>query len=171
MGKKSKSKKSKIDNEDMGEKPLVHIPNDDEDTDSKRGLVGLKKWLFEYHQERPPASVLQSQVDAFMKKFTEDEYEKERKLAELHNQPDEDGFITVTRKSRRNTNTDGTVTVTAARPEEIKDLKPKKKELKDFYRFQIREAKRDQLVQLRKKFEEDKKRIESLKANRRFKPY
>ncbi|CAG8817060.1 25808_t:CDS:2, partial [Dentiscutata erythropus] len=72
---------------------------------------------------------------------------------------------------KRNANTDGTITVTAAKPEEIKNLKPKNKELPDFYRFQMRESKRNKHVELRKKFEEDKKKIERLKAARRFKPY
>ncbi|KAJ3280214.1 Ribosomal RNA-processing protein 7 A, partial [Borealophlyctis nickersoniae] len=89
------------------------------------------------------------------------------------NVPDEDGFVLVTRaRGRRNTNADASgATVTAARPEEVKKLKPKKKELVDFYRFQMRESKRNQLADLRRKFEEDKKKIAALKANRRFKPY
>ena len=45
------------------------------------------------------------------------------------------------------------------------------KELQIFYAHQIREAKREQLGRLREKFEEDKARIEKLKAARKFKPF
>jgi Ribosomal RNA-processing protein 7 (RRP7) C-terminal domain len=38
-------------------------------------------------------------------------------------------------------------------------------------RFQMREAKREQLVQLREKFEEDKAKVARMKAARVFKPF
>jgi len=40
----------------------------------------------------------------------------------------------------------------------------------DFYQFQIRESKKQKIIELREKFEEDKKRIERMKQERRFKP-
>ena len=54
-----------------------------------------------------------------------------------------------------------------------KNLKKKKKdtELKNFYRFQIREEKMKQLDQLRRKFDEDKKKVERMKATRKFNPF
>lgn len=42
-----------------------------------------------------------------------------------------------------------------------------------FYRFQVRETKRQRLAELRRKFEEDKERLDRLKAarsSRKFKP-
>ncbi|KNE64940.1 hypothetical protein AMAG_10605 [Allomyces macrogynus ATCC 38327] len=71
---------------------------------------------------------------------------------------DEDGFILVTRKR-------------GARVEAAQNVKPKAHELKDFYRFQMREEKRSRLLELREKFAQDKKKIEELKQSRRFKPY
>lgn len=58
-------------------------------------------------------------------------------------------------------------------PRERRGRKKKKKtlELKNFYRHQIREAKREQLAKLREKFEEDKARIDRMKAARKFKPF
>lgn len=49
--------------------------------------------------------------------------------------------------------------------------KKKDTELKNFYRFQVREEKMKQLGQLRKKFEEDKKKVERMKATRKFNPF
>jgi len=158
-----------------------------------------------------------------MDKFERSEYEAQQAAMARHNVMDEDGFTLVTRAGAKGQNSDGVITITAAKAEDVKNLKPKKKELQDFYRFQMREAKRDstsssptfsfflanfffhsffavhvlephknlddltieltshcalpcslltlELVDLRRKFEEDKLRIEALKVNRRFKPY
>ncbi|RIA90590.1 ribosomal RNA-processing protein 7-domain-containing protein [Glomus cerebriforme] len=139
--------------------------------DTEIPSLGLSRWLQDYRLHRPDQSKLQEEVDEYMCKFEEAELERHKALEAKLNQPDEDGFIMVTRVGRRSTNTDGTITVTAAKPEEIKSLKPKNKEFTDFYRFQKREAKRNKIIDLRKKFEEDKEKIAKLKAARRFKPY
>ena len=78
-----------------------------------------------------------------MSVFTESELTRRRELEAKHNKPDEDGFVLVTRYGKRNTNTDGNITVSAMREEEARELKPKKKELQHFYRFQLRETKRN----------------------------
>ncbi len=49
--------------------------------------------------------------------------------------------------------------------------KKKDTELKNFYRFQIRDDKMKQLDTLRKKFEEDKERVAKMKDARKFKPF
>jgi ribosomal RNA-processing protein 7 len=106
-------------------------------------LLIFTGWLQDYRLHRPDQIKLQEEVDEYMRKFEEAELERHKVLEAKLNQPDEDGFITVTRVGRRSANTDGKITVTAAKPEEIKNLKPKNKELTDFYRFQMREAKRN----------------------------
>ena len=110
-----------------------------------------------------------------MNEFETEEKEKKLSLLEERNVPDEDGFVRVSRvRGRRNTTKDGNgAIVTASRPEETEKLllKPKKTELKNFYRFQLRESKRKDLVDLRMQFEEDKKKIAALKLDRKFKPY
>ncbi|KAF0472043.1 ribosomal RNA-processing protein 7-domain-containing protein [Gigaspora margarita] len=133
--------------------------------------LGLKRWLQEYQKLRTDPNKLGAQVDEYMRKFEEAEQEKHKALEARRNQPDEDGFILVTGTGKRNINTDGTITVTAVKADVVKNLKPKNKELVDFYRFQMREAKRGKLAELRKKFEDDKRKIADLKAARRFKPY
>ena len=40
----------------------------------------------------------------------------------------------------------------------------------NFYQFQIRESKKQKIVELREKFEADKKKIERMKQERKFKP-
>ncbi|KAJ2957597.1 hypothetical protein NQZ79_g6727 [Umbelopsis isabellina] len=132
--------------------------------------LGFDRYRSLYSLSHPSSTELQQRVDYFIIKFQAAEYEKERIATEQQNKMDEDGFIMVTRHHRRGTNTDGTVTVTAAKSD--RQVKPqKKKELVNFYRFQMREQKRDQLVELRKKFEVDRKKIEQLKQTRKFRPY
>ena len=43
-------------------------------------------------------------------------------------------------------------------------------ELKNFYRFQQREEAQRKVLELRKKFEEDKQKVAAMKAARKFKP-
>ena len=40
----------------------------------------------------------------------------------------------------------------------------------NFYSFQIRESKKNKIVEMRKKFEEDKQKINRMKQERKFKP-
>ena len=45
------------------------------------------------------------------------------------------------------------------------------KELLNFYSFQQREGQREKVAELRRKFEQDKRRVEDMKARRKFKPF
>lgn len=50
--------------------------------------------------------------------------------------------------------------------------KPKKeRELQNFYVFQRKDAKKEQIAELRRKFDLDKARVEKLKATRSFRPF
>ncbi|EPQ30485.1 uncharacterized protein PFL1_02011 [Pseudozyma flocculosa PF-1] len=51
------------------------------------------------------------------------------------------------------------------------NTKNKSKDLENFYRFQVREKKREKLADLRAQFEADKAKVAKLKASRRFNPY
>jgi len=138
---------------------------------SKGTLLGLQKWTAEYHEKRPKKEELQAKVNQTIKQYDQQKALERKLLLEKSNQPDEEGFITVTRQTRKNRANDGSVHVTAIKAREGAELKPKSHELGDFYRYQMRQSKRDQIAELRKKFEEDKKKIERMKAARRFNPY
>jgi ribosomal RNA-processing protein 7 len=127
----------------------------------------------EYLLSIPDASELETLVNQELLEFEEMEESMRQEALSKRNMPDADGFVTVTRaRGRRNTNKDGSGgSATAVSVEQAKDLKPKEHALMDFYRFQMRENKRNQLVDLRRKFEEDKLKIEDLKKKRKFKPF
>ncbi|KAJ1033065.1 hypothetical protein NDA16_000344 [Ustilago loliicola] len=87
---------------------------------------------------------------------------------------DEDGFIIVQRSGkygRAGASAEGGGSVGVARHDFKENTKKKSVGLDDFYRFQLREKKREQLADLRAKFEADKEKVAKLKAGRRFKPY
>ncbi|KAI8913655.1 ribosomal RNA-processing protein 7-domain-containing protein [Gorgonomyces haynaldii] len=104
-------------------------------------IIGLPLYLMQHVKRVPPKDKLKEQIDSAMIQFDEMQ-ERERKEQELkRNMPDEDGFITVTRGKR--VQRDGDVAVQALSKQEAQQLKPKENKLVDFYRFQMRESKRN----------------------------
>ncbi|KAI8393576.1 ribosomal RNA-processing protein 7-domain-containing protein [Radiomyces spectabilis] len=134
--------------------------------------LGFQRYVLAFELSRPDHESLQQNVDSFMMKFKANEYQKEREALERMNKMDEDGFVVVTRHKKVKTS-DGTVNVLAGAAEPIIDPRKvnKKKELVDFYRFQLREKKQSELLDLRRRFEEDKAKIAQLKQSRKFKPF
>lgn len=82
---------------------------------------------------------------------------------------DEDGFTLVqygTSKKRKNPTKQD-----IEEQEKAKASNKKKTVVLDFYRHQARENKREEIADLRLKFEEDKKKVEKMKAQRKFNPF
>jgi len=82
--------------------------------------------------------------------------------------------VTVTRKGKKKT--EGAqgkkMGVANLNPFELQRLQQKaqEKQLSDFYRFQHAENRKNYIDTLRLRFEEDKKRIERMKQQRKFRP-
>lgn len=105
-------------------------------------------------------------VQEFDTKVAEERRKRERVVV------DEDGFVLVTRKGKRSRNEEGGATVstvTAAAAERASKTRRSLTKV-DFYRFQQREAKRNEIAELRSKFEADKARIVQLRSQRKFRP-
>jgi ribosomal RNA-processing protein 7 len=151
---------------------IEHISNIDQLEYSPPKKLGINKWITEYLEMIPDSASLRKSIDQELLEFEEMERMKKLEALEARNMPDKDGFVTVTRRGRRNTNKDGAgAIVSAIDPRELKNIKPKEQKLVDFYRFQKREAKKNALQDLREKFEQDKQKIQKLKESRKFKPY
>ncbi|TKY59176.1 Ribosomal RNA-processing protein 7-like A [Spatholobus suberectus] len=147
----------------------VYIISSGDDDCSK----GMKKWIMEYHQSRPGLEVLQHQIDDFITaheaKLEEERKEKEALAAE-------GGWTVVVHHKGRKKTTDSesgiAVGSVAQAAVENKMGKKKRKEVGlDFYRFQKREAQRNEIMTLQSKFDEDKKRLQQMRAARKFRPY
>lgn len=122
---------------------------------------GLQAYLKQYRANKPGLEAVKNLADKYMAAFDAKEEEELQRLEELKNQVDDDGFVTVVSSKRKK-----------PLPEEFAPpvKKQKSKELENFYRFQMREKKRDQLKSLRERFEEDRELVEKLKKANRFKP-
>lgn len=130
--------------------------------------VGLKKWVEEYNNSIELTKALKERIETFMKEYDKKTAIEEKKEKALE-QEDSEGWVTVTKRGK---------VQSFARTEKVEnkimakeDRNKKRKELKNFYTFQIRESKMKHIVALRQKFEEDKKKIAQIKQSRRFKPF
>ncbi|KZV45603.1 hypothetical protein F511_02263 [Dorcoceras hygrometricum] len=140
------------------------------DEDSSRGM---KKWIMQYHQSRPGIKVLQERIDDFI---TAHEAQQEQAREEREAQAAEGGWTVVVHHKGRKKTTDAEsgTTVGSVAQAAILDKMAKKKSKEgglDFYRFQRREAQRNEIMMLQSKFEQDKKRIQEMRAARKFRPY
>ncbi|WCJ25461.1 hypothetical protein M5689_007345 [Euphorbia peplus] len=176
--KKSKKRKKESDTSPKSENILkkkeviqdeVYCISSGEEDCSK----GMKKWLMEYHQSRPGLKVLQQRIDDFMNAHDE-KLEQERK--EREEEASKDGWTVVVHHKGRKKTTDSEsgITVGSVAPAVAENLGTAKKHKEvnlDFYRFQKRESQRNEILALQSKFEQDRKRIQQLRAARKFRPY
>lgn len=95
-----------------------------------------------------------------MTSFAEREASEVRAQARRRQEPDADGFITVTKGGRT-----GPARQDAAQ-ELAKKQKEKQKGLDGFYRFQVREKQKAKAGELARKFEEDKQKIRKMRERR-----
>ena len=126
--------------------------------------------IAQYSRQRPNIDSLRSSINSFMAQF--DSTERERQQAARTAQQD-DGWTTVRTKRSRSSSGQQQQDEEAERLEQMKRKEEKKRASVaglGFYRFQGAEKKQTQLLELRRKFDEDKVKIAAMKANRKFKP-
>lgn len=128
-------------------------------------LTGVAKWTDQYNKRSVDPVEMQKEIDDYMKI-----YDKVKKAGDVQEEADDDGWITVGRKGQ-NAGFKQKESVISKLEQKIKDQKKKTKNLTNFYSFELRESKKQQLIDLRRKFEEDKLKMNSMKQNRKFKPY
>ncbi|GAB1205657.1 hypothetical protein APSETT445_004335 [Aspergillus pseudonomiae] len=123
--------------------------------------LGLQRYLDHEKARYPPRAELLRTVNDFMTVFEAVAEARRKEQALRAQEPDEDGFITVT---------SGPKLTSVAHEDEARDLieKQKKKSqgLEDFYRFQSREKRKERQNELLKKFDEDKKKLEEIKKRK-----
>src|ERR1700737_2186634 len=92
----------------------------------------------------PDKASLQAIVDTALTRFNADESARMMSLKRMRSEPDEDGFITVTRREKEDI---------------VVEKKNRAVNLEDFYKFQKREKRVQKMDELRRKFEEDKMKV------------
>lgn len=130
--------------------------------------TGINKWRNEYNANWVNEKELETEVNEYMAAFEAREQEAKADAKKL--EVDEDGWVTVKRGKSGGGGFEQKESTLKALEEKIAKGK-QKKEFKNFYTFQIRESKHKHIVSLRKRFQEDKLKIEALKKARRFKPF
>lgn len=154
--------------DDVDANDVYQISSGEDDTSK-----GMKKWITEYHENRPGLNVLQQRIDDYI---TAHEARLEQEKKEREAQAAEGGWTVVVHQKGRKKTTDAEsgVTVGSVAQNSVGDKMSKKKRNEvglDFYRFQRREAQRNEVLMLQSKFEQDRKRIQQLRAARKFRPY
>ncbi|KFM82713.1 Ribosomal RNA-processing protein 7-like protein, partial [Stegodyphus mimosarum] len=134
-----------------------------------RSNIGKNKWSREYNSQFIDPDDLQKEIESYMSEYDKKIEDEKEKCKQMDGVADEEGWITVTRHSRK-----PKIPRSEAVGKKILDKNNRgqaKKTLLNFYRSQLRDAKMQQIEELRKKFERDKERIALMRANRKFKPF
>jgi ribosomal RNA-processing protein 7 len=134
---------------------------------------GVQKWIATYTTEiNLDKEKLLADTHEYMLNYDKKKFEFQKRIEALASGPDEDGWITVTRGKKKSTGA-ASLGVAKLDKESLNKLilKEKKKYKTDFYRFQRTAKTNTHIQELRKRFEEDKKRIEKLREGRKFRPF
>jgi len=132
--------------------------------------LGSKRYATHHALRYPDPAALQASVDTFMSAFNAREEEAARLGKRQRNVPDEDGFVTVVRGGGR-TGPARKEEAEERRAKEVEKEEKKKREMGDFYRFQMRERRKEEQGELVRRFDEDRRRVEVMKEKRgKFRP-
>jgi len=137
-------------------------------------LYGIPKWIKEY---RDRFSIDLKQVEQTSRQFLSLNNFKTNEQSQTNNHSNDDdnddsGWTVVSRslkKTRQRMIPSTNKTLNRLRAKH--KYSNKKKELVNFYKFQMTDKKSDQLEQLKMKFELDKQRITQMRQKRKFKPF
>ncbi|KAF9058201.1 ribosomal RNA-processing protein 7-domain-containing protein [Panaeolus papilionaceus] len=141
---------------------------------------GLSHYQALYELLRPPADSIKAHVDSSIELYDYEVAKKKQKSKYKKGEAivDEDGFTVVTRGGAYGKTLGGGVGVASKRFQRSGESggrnrgnKKEKKEKEGFYSFQKAEKQRSELMELKRKWEEDKAKVDKLKASRSFKPY
>ena len=136
-------------------------------------ILGIKKWKRNHNNRIIPnedLDELKKSIETFVQEM-DDKREDAKSKAEEEAEPDDEGWVTISRNSKKKS------TIGAGRSEKVKARlkareakKRKNRELRNFYKFQLKETKLKKLSDLREKFEVDKERQRKMIADRKFRP-
>jgi len=135
-------------------------------------LTGIEKWMNEHNKKIVNINDMQLEIEDYMKHFD--------KLVEAENNQDtpdaedDDGWIQVGKKGTY-AGFKQSETVVHRLEEKLQSQRKKARknlqQISGLYAFEARENKKQELTELRKKFEEDKSKLQAMRHNRKFKPY
>ena len=168
--------------EDVG--PSEEGDNDDEEVNNANQAASLSGIQAVAEQARRKAyrhmsrQQLMQLCNETMAAFEDQEAEAERRAKLAAEQPDDDGFITVTNGSTPSFGATNDFEEEKHGPHRRKAGKRSRKrkatgadELSDFYRFQLKETRKKEVQDLKARFEEDLKKVKKLKEEKAYRPF
>ncbi|QIW97007.1 hypothetical protein AMS68_002525 [Peltaster fructicola] len=132
------------------------------DMDGKVPSLGRSRYAAHHKLRYPPATQLQASVDTYMAAFTAVEAERAKALAKQRAVPDDDGFITVVRGGRAGPAREEE----AKAKEEVLKQREKDRVKGDFYRFQVREKRKEEAQKLVTEFEQDRQKVDDMRKRK-----
>jgi len=137
--------------------------------------TGLKKWKREYNSmvlcRKLDLDNLAENVKTYVDQMDKAREELRRKAAQ-EAEPDDEGWVTVSRHSGKSRKPLGQSTKKGQAKIKARDARRKKrKELLDFYKFQTKEEKIDRLNELKEKFEVDRQKQLKMKQERQSRKF
>ena len=117
-------------------------------------------YLNHHNLRYPNKPQLLESINTYMSAYAAQEASQARLRARQRQEPDEEGFVMVTRGGRNNPARQEVV------QEQAEKQKEKQKGLEDFYRFQSREKRKERAGELVRNFEKDKERVKRMKERR-----
>lgn len=155
---------------------------EDEEEDTTAQLTGIQAIAAQARRtanRHISRSKLMQLCNETMSAFETQETLQEENAKRLAEEPDEDGFITVTSKSSTPSfgiTNDLEEEVYTRRGKSGRNRKRKAggsgaDELSDFYRFQLKEQRKKEVIDLKQRFEEDLKKVKQMKEERKFRPF
>ena len=134
--------------------------------------MGSQFLLNKYRSRFLDPQELSDSVSQALVQFDEAERESMEQLQQQALLVDEDGFTMVVGSHRKTKAGIMGRQKLASTVEVDKALaKMKKKEKEDFYRFQLREKKKQEMNDLLSKFKQDQERVRLMREKKRFRPY
>ena len=119
----------------------------------------------------PNHATLLASVDSFFALFNRKEAEAAELARRLRNVPDEDGFVTVTRASGGRSAPARQEDAVSARAKQLAKQEQQRSDMTSFYRFQLRERKKEEQSEMQRRFLDDQKRVAAMREKRgKFKP-
>ena len=136
--------------------------------------------LAEAHRNRIQSrDALKQMCNQIMENYEEAEAEASRKQQQAMNEPDEDGFVTVSYSTNVGDAVDfekkGNIGSGRRKRERTrsskKNLVKGSDQLQDFYRFQLKESKKRNLEDLKARFQDDLKRVKQMSDEKKYRPF
>ena len=159
------------------------ILEDDDEPSKAENLTGIMAVANAQRSAIIPRELLKQVCNEIMDKYETIEEDMKEKQKGANSNLDEDGFLTVYHSaavgdkagmevSKPGVNHEGGRRKAMKRSRNISKKKMKgSDELKDFYRFQMKEGRKRNVEALREKFQEDLRKVKKMKEDRQYRPF